>query len=863
MADGTKVGDVYFDLNLSGANNFKKAINSTAISSQKSMGSAMGAIGGFVAKAFAVGSIIAFSKASLDAASMSQSAWTGLNSIIKGQGRSFKEAEGFINDYISDGLVPLTNAVGAYKNLALRGYDTKQIEMIMERFKDSAAFSRQASYSMGEAIQTATEGLKNENSVVVDNVGVTKNVAKMWDEYARSIGTTASNLTLAQKRQAEVNGILAETAFQVDDAKAYTETYAGKVAQLSTAFMNLKIAVGSVISPIVSALIPALTAAMNMITRFFNYISQLLAVFNIKFPKVIEKGGAGAMKSLGASAGDASKKMGGVGKQAGKTAKEIKRAFASVDDLNIVNIPDETPESSGGGAEAGGGAGSDISMGKIEMPEVPNIADAISPQIKKIAEVIKRLIKPLKEINFEPLTKGLNEVYKAVKPITKTIFKGLEWAWFNLFVPMTKWTFEKGLPAFLKALTGVLKVLNPIFQIFGKAAVYLWDSFLKPIAKWTGGIIVSVLNGIGKALSFIGDKVLGIKKVQTALATLLRDIAVFAATYKATIFAITLGSKAIIALKGIYGGLQLQLALLKMEMASTAGASSKLSIGSQIFVGIAQVLTGKIKLVTVAQNIWNNTILANPIVFIAAAVAGLVVGVVKLTDALINGSKAEKEAAEASKEALKVQTERLIKIREYNSELDAKAEADMFEINRTEQLSAELKNLTDEKGNIQAKDQERVKFILGELNSALGTEYELNGNQISQYQELTNKVAEYIEKQRTQIYLEVEKERVKNALIHVGEAEQEEIKARMELEKAQDAVKERNNKANRERLENAQRAYDTAKEVFRQYNEDITTYDKMSQAAFENNHQKVMELFKERGNSLVELKDLTLSLIHI
>ena len=33
-----------------------------------------------------------------------------------------------------------------------------------------------------------TEGLKNENSILVDNAGVTKNVAKMWEDYAKAIG---------------------------------------------------------------------------------------------------------------------------------------------------------------------------------------------------------------------------------------------------------------------------------------------------------------------------------------------------------------------------------------------------------------------------------------------------------------------------------------------------------------------------------------------------------------------------------------------------------------------------------------------------------------------------------------------------
>ena len=223
----------------------------------------------------------------------------------------------------------------------------------MNVFKNTAAFGRQSSYSMGEAIQSAAEGLKNENSVLVDNVGVTKNVAKMWDEYAKSIGTTANNLTLAQKRQAEVNGIIEESKFQMGDAKAYTETYAGRMAQLNSAFVNLKTAVGNVVAPIAQMFIPVLTMAFNAVTRFFNGIGQLLAVFGIKFPKVIQGETKSAINGISSGLGKATEGMKGAGKQAKKTAKEINSAFASVDELNVFKLPDKPETNSNVGGNSG------------------------------------------------------------------------------------------------------------------------------------------------------------------------------------------------------------------------------------------------------------------------------------------------------------------------------------------------------------------------------------------------------------------------------------------------------------------------------------------------------------------------------
>lgn len=508
----TNVGTVFMDLELANTGAFSRDISNVAKSSESKMSSAMSTIGSAIKRAFVVTGVAAFSKASIDAASKSQSAWTGLNSVLRHSGSSFKQAEGFINDYISDGLVPLNNAVGAYKNLLLRGYNTSEIEQVMKAFKDSAAFSRQSSYSMGDAIETATEGLKNENSVIVDNVGVTKNVAKMWDEYAQKIGTTANRLTLAQKRQAEVNGIIAETQAQIGDAKAYTDTYAGKVAQLGTAFMNLKIAIGSVLAPLAGAFIPILTAAINVVTRFFNIIAQVMSVLGIKFPKVIDKGAKQSVGGFSKGVDDATKKMGGAGKQAKKTAKEINRAFASVDELNIVNIPDrDTSDSSGGGggAGAGGGAGE---MPALEVPE-PDLSplETVSPKIQAIADEIKRLIGG---INFKPIMNGFETFGNGVKAVWDNLIKPtFSTMFYDFLYPLAKFTIENTIPRFLestgKALQNIdftkfnegfkafVKPLEKVAELASGALMSIYEKVILPIAQT---VISDVVPGVFKAL---------------------------------------------------------------------------------------------------------------------------------------------------------------------------------------------------------------------------------------------------------------------------------------------------------------------------------------------------------------------------
>ena len=283
-------------------------------------------------------------KESILAAEEYQNAMTGLKSIMDGQGKSFSTAEKFIKSYTSDGLVTATEATTAYKNLALRGYDTSQIEKVMIALKDSATYSRQASYGLGEAVATAAEGLKNENSVVVDNAGVTKNVAKMWEDYAKSIGKTTNNLTQAEKIKAEVTGILEETKFQKGDAATYVNSYSGMIARLNASFTTLKQTLGSAFMQIFQAVLPVIQSVINALVQLASIFASLVNSVFGKFAPV-NKDTAKSSKS----ATKAIEKQGNATEKAGKQAEG---ALLSFDKLNVLDKNKSSGASSGGGTNA-------------------------------------------------------------------------------------------------------------------------------------------------------------------------------------------------------------------------------------------------------------------------------------------------------------------------------------------------------------------------------------------------------------------------------------------------------------------------------------------------------------------------------
>lgn len=399
------VGSVYMDLELNDKS-FDKTLQNKATGAENVMGGAMGKIAGFVAGAFAVGSIINFGKTAVQQAMSMQSAWTGLNSIVTGAGASFGQAQKFITEYTKDGLVAVNEAVTAYKNLLSRGYNTNQIEKTMLALKDSASFGRQASYGLGEAVMSATEGLKNENSILVDNAGVTKNVAKMWQDYAKAHGITVQQMTQAQKIQAEYNGILEETKFQTGDAAVYSQTLGGRIQTLKASFTGLTNAIGQVVAPIVSLFIPAINGAINAVTSFFKAIGSILKTFGISFPDVVSKTSNG-IKKVGGMAGKTADDIGATGKAAKKAAKEINKAFAGVDEINVLN----TKKSTNSGGDSLGGSGN--VSGGADFSAVDSGITSTTSKASDMSEIIKTKLlevgKILKDIwNSAPMQAYVN-----------------------------------------------------------------------------------------------------------------------------------------------------------------------------------------------------------------------------------------------------------------------------------------------------------------------------------------------------------------------------------------------------------------------------------------------------------------------
>lgn len=223
-----------------------------------------------VAAGYAFYKIVAAVNSGIKAYNDYRNSMVGLTSVVNGTGNSFGEAQKFINEFVSDGLVPANNAAKSLQYLLAHGFSMQQATDAMKRFKDAAVFNRQESYTIGEAIQKTAEGFKLGLSTLTDAAGMTENLSVMWKDYAQALGKGEDSLTAAEKVQAEYAGIMKYTSLQIGNAAKYSEEFGGAQARATAETLKLKQAFGGALVPILNTVYTLITPIIGAVATFIQ-----------------------------------------------------------------------------------------------------------------------------------------------------------------------------------------------------------------------------------------------------------------------------------------------------------------------------------------------------------------------------------------------------------------------------------------------------------------------------------------------------------------------------------------------------------------------------------------------------------------
>lgn len=177
-------------------------------------------------------------------------------------------------------LVEIMNRFGAYmakedlattiQNFSLMGFTVKQTEQMIEALTNSAINNRNANYTVSEAVRIASDGYRQGLSTLLDSVGITENLSVMLDNYAKSIGKTASQLTEVEKNQAYLNRTMYAAEPFASAMSDYMDTLAGKQGQYSQSMRETQVAYAEALAPIMSKMLEGGTGVLNILNSLIS-----------------------------------------------------------------------------------------------------------------------------------------------------------------------------------------------------------------------------------------------------------------------------------------------------------------------------------------------------------------------------------------------------------------------------------------------------------------------------------------------------------------------------------------------------------------------------------------------------------------
>jgi len=259
---------------------FQKAANKNLKRIQKQTTGLTGALrqagataAGFLAAKVVTQGLATFTNALTGAVQESialENALIGLKSVASATNNDVGLITEAAKELAAEGLIPLTNISNSLKNLLAGGLSGDEAVRTFKSLRDAAAFNRQGQLELGEAIETATQGIKNNLSINVDNAGITKNLSILQREYAKRLDVSTASLSDQEKVLASSLGVQREALIFQGDFNRLLNTFSGAVSKSQTNLQFLNAELGNLITqnPVVIDLINQTAKAFESATEF-------------------------------------------------------------------------------------------------------------------------------------------------------------------------------------------------------------------------------------------------------------------------------------------------------------------------------------------------------------------------------------------------------------------------------------------------------------------------------------------------------------------------------------------------------------------------------------------------------------------
>lgn len=218
-----------------------------------------------VASLMKIGSVI---KGATEEYKAHTQAMSSLQNVASYTGENINELSDIMGEY--ENVMTKSDLATTIKNFTLMGFTAEQTEQMIEALTNSAIRNRNANYTVSEAVRVASEGYRQGLSTLSDSAGVTENLSVMLENYAQSIGKTASQLTEAEKNQAYLNRTMYAAEPFAGAMVDYMESLAGKQGEYSQAMRETQVAYSEALEPVLIKMEELKTNAIKTLGEFIT-----------------------------------------------------------------------------------------------------------------------------------------------------------------------------------------------------------------------------------------------------------------------------------------------------------------------------------------------------------------------------------------------------------------------------------------------------------------------------------------------------------------------------------------------------------------------------------------------------------------
>lgn len=141
--------------------------------------------------------------------------------------------------------------------------------------------------------------------------------------------------------------------------------------------------------------------------------------------------------------------------------------------------------------------------GRVGESIFGTILDAVDDLLGNINSMTKATEEWAKNLDFTPLLKAIDGLFKSIRPILKNVGDGLEWLYKNVLLPLASFFIEDYVPKYFDMFSAALEALNQVIEIFKPIFKWFWDVVIVPLSQVAKFLILTQLEALTKGLEFL------------------------------------------------------------------------------------------------------------------------------------------------------------------------------------------------------------------------------------------------------------------------------------------------------------------------------------------------------------------------